>query len=107
VKRGLLGSTFVLCGLRYGRNQIEELYKNMALTLEDSTTYQLILERGIAKGAIQEAQSLILRQGTKRFGPPTPEVEAAMRATADHARLERLADRVIDATSWADLLATP
>jgi hypothetical protein len=103
VKRGLLGSTFVLCGLRYEENQIEEVYKNMALTLEDSTTYQLILGRGLVKGL----QTAILKQGTKRFGSPTPEVDAALRATTDQPRLERLAERVLDATSWADLLATP
>jgi hypothetical protein len=102
VKHGLLGSTFVLCGLRYDRNQIEEVYKNMALTLEDSTTYQLILERGVARGE----QQVILRLGTKRFGPPAPEVEATIRATTDPQRLERLTERVLDATSWAELLAT-
>ena len=83
----------------------------MSLTLEDSTTYQYILEKGIAQGIAQgraqEAQSLIMRQGTKRFGAPTPEVEAAIRATTDQPRFERLAERVLDATSWADLLATP
>lgn len=63
-----------------------EVYQNMSLTLEDSTTYQLILERGEAKGIAkgkaeglaegvsvgrnEEAQTLVLRLGTKRFGPP-------------------------------------
>ncbi|MDB5313574.1 MAG: hypothetical protein JWO38_7776 [Gemmataceae bacterium] len=63
----LLGSTFVLCGLRYDRVRLENLYRTLSMTLEDSTTYQLILERGIAqgitKGIAQEAQAMLLRLG--------------------------------------------
>jgi Domain of unknown function (DUF4351) len=87
----------------------------MSLTLEDSTTYQLILERGIAQGIplgvaqgrTEEAQATILRLGAKRFGPPQPDLEAAVRTIADRERLERITDRVFEATTWADLLSTP
>jgi hypothetical protein len=75
----------------------------MAFSLEDSTTYQLILERGIAKGM----QSTILKQGAKRLGVPSPDVEATVRSITDPMRLERLAERVLDAANWAELLATP
>jgi hypothetical protein len=37
LEKVLLGSTFVLCGLRYREEQIAELYQTMNLTLEDST----------------------------------------------------------------------
>ena len=81
VIRSLLGSTFVLCGLRYSRGQVEDLYRNLSMTLEDSTTYQLILERGLSQGETREARAMILRLGAIRFGPPTPEVEAALPVT--------------------------
>ncbi len=94
----------------------------MSLTLENSTTYQLILEKGIAqgipvgvkqgitqgisRGRTEEAQAMILRLGAKRFGPASADTDAAVRAITDHERLERIAERVLDATDWANLLAT-
>jgi len=73
------------------------------MTLEDSTTYQLILNRGV----IAEAQRVLLIQGRKRFGAPSPATEAALQAITDRDHLERLAERILDATGWDDLLATP
>ena len=111
VERGLLGSTFVLCGLRYQPAQIEALYRNLSMTLEDSTTYQLIFGKGEARGEVRgraaEAQSLVLLLGGQRFGTAAPPVEAAVRAVSDPARLERMAARLLGATDWNDLLATP
>jgi hypothetical protein len=72
------------------------------MTLEDSDTYQLILERGIAKGH----QGMVLRLGAKRFGVAPSAVEAAVRGVTDRDRLERMADRIFDATGWDDLLTT-
>jgi hypothetical protein len=85
------------------------------MTLEDSTTYQLILSRGEAKGAargmtlgqLANAQSMIMRLGAKRFGKAAESVEARIRNNTDHTHLERIADRLLDAANWDDLLATP
>jgi hypothetical protein len=114
VERSLLGSTFVLCGLRYPPAQIESLYRNLSMTLEDSTTYQMILNKGIkqgealgeTRGRAEEAQSLVLLLGGQRFGPAAPAVEAAVRAITDRQRLERMAARLLAAADWNDLLAT-
>jgi hypothetical protein len=103
VERSLLGSTFVLCGLRYEPSQIEALYRNLSMTLEDSTTYQLILGRG----RVAEAQNLVLSLGAKRFGSAPAGVEAALQAIIDLGRLERIHNRLFDATDWNDLLSTP
>lgn len=46
----VLGSTFVLCGLRYEQEQLQRLFERFSMTLEDSTTYQWILNQGLAKG---------------------------------------------------------
>ena len=103
MERGLLGSTFVLCGLRYTPGQIENLYRDLSMTLEESTTYQLILN----KGAARASQSHILSLGTQRFGAPEAATEAAVRGITDSERLERIVARLLTATDWNDLLATP
>ena len=82
------------------------------MLMRESTTYQAILEegedRGRAKGVqigLAEGQrTMLLRLGINRFGPPSPEVAAAMRNITDESRLEQLADRILDARNWEDLL---
>ena len=88
------------------------------MILEESSTYQWILEKGLVKGEAigkekgevkgeaNEARKLVLRLGTKRFGPPSPAVGAALQAATDRERLERLAERTLDAVDWDDLIAT-
>jgi hypothetical protein len=106
VEHGLLGSTFVLCGLRYDSVRVEALYRDLGMTLEDSTTYQLILNKGLAQGALTEAQRLVLLFGAKRFGPAPGATESALRSIADRDRLERMIERTQEATGWDDVLAT-
>lgn len=62
------------------------------------------LELGEERWRASEARSLILRLGTKRLGTAAAEVSAALEA-ADLARLEVLADRLLEVESWAELLA--
>lgn len=115
-------NTFVLGGLRYDETRLTDLYRSLSMTLEDSTTYQWIVRKGLQQGLQQgrqegrqqgrqegrssEAQDLLLRQGTKRFGAE-PTAEPRLRAITDLDRLGRIADRILDATGWDDLLATP
>jgi len=83
------------------------------MTLEDSTTYQWIFQQGEARGEargesqgrIQEARSLLLLQARRRFGQQ-PAAEASLQQVADSDRLRRMAERIFDAVSWDDLLAT-
>ena len=98
--KSILGSSYVLCGLRYERARIAEMYRRLSMLMEDSTTYQEIME----KGQFQAYRKLILRQGTKRFGSPAPTVTASLGQITDLNRLEQLAERMLDATSWDDLL---
>jgi hypothetical protein len=64
-------------------------------------------KRGIAIGEIRQTQQLIVRLGVKRFGPPLTDIEATVQAIQDRARLEQIADRIDEASDWADLVATP
>lgn len=101
----LYGSTFVLCGMRHQPAHIAEIYRSLSMTLEDSTTYQWILEKGVAQGRSQEARRLLLAQGRRKFGF-VQQAETILQAIDDSERLERMADRIFDASNWDDLLAT-
>ena len=86
------------------------------MLMEDSTTYQYILEKGetigiakgesigIAKGITQGERNLLMKLGGKRFGAPSEAIVAALRSISDPVRLERLSERILDAVSWDDLL---
>ena len=119
--KSLLGSSYVLCGLRYDMARVAEMYRRLSMLMEDSTTYQGILEEGVAKGMAkglsqglsqgltegmnQGLRSTILRIGTKRFGSPAEPISLELQRIDDATRLEMLADRILDAGSWDDLLA--
>lgn len=121
--KSLLGSSFVLCGLRYQQPRIVDLFRRVAMLMEESTTYQWILDKGrdqglsqglseglsqgLSRGRRDEARSTVVRLGTKRFGAPPESAVAALQRIDDLAELERLTDRVLDAVNWEDLLKGP
>jgi hypothetical protein len=74
--------------------------------MEESSTYQYIVAKGVAKGALMEAKKIILLQGRKRFGPPDVELAAAIGAITDLERLEELGQQLLHVSSWQELLAT-
>ena len=61
-------------------------------------------EEGIEKGIEKGIQKTILRQGTRRFGPPSNEIEGRIRALHDETSLEELSERILDVKSWDELL---
>jgi predicted transposase YdaD len=93
--------------------------------MKESATYQEILREGkaagraegraegkaegklegIRKGRIEEAKRLLVRQGQKRFGPPTSSVKAKVESVVNLAKLEKLADKILDVQSWDELIA--
>lgn len=112
VTKSLLGSSYVLCGLRYEYERVAEMYRRLSMLMEESTTYQAILskgreegrEEGRESGRLQSLRNVLIRQGTKRFGAPSAEVATTIEGITDLPRLERLAERILDATGWDDLL---
>jgi len=71
--------------------------------MEESTTYQAILE----EGALRALRKALLRLGHKRFqGTPTA-VKKAVAAITDPERLDELTLRLLDAASWEELLGLP
>jgi predicted transposase YdaD len=105
----------VLCGLRYDAEQVAALYRSLSMTLEDSSVYQMALGKGVTQGlaqglvqgSLRGTKDTIVRVGAKRFGPPSEAVQAAIDAITDAVDLGRIADRLLDATGWDDLIATP
>jgi len=99
-------------GLRFSPQFAQQVLQGVR-QMRESSTYQFILDEGRAEGRAEgeargrsdEARRLILRQGTKRFGAPDAATEAALAAVDTVERLEQLAERLLEAESWAELLA--
>ena len=106
----LLTAAFILLGLRFAKPLAERLFQGVR-AMEESVTYQAIIEKGIekgeARGRVEEARRLLLRQGRIRFGPPDEATQAAVAAIADVERLERWGERLVQVTTWQELLDTP
>jgi flagellar biosynthesis/type III secretory pathway protein FliH len=62
------------------------------------------IERGMAQGRTLEAQSTLVRLGSKRFGAPDSSVAQRIEAAA-LTELESMIDRLLEAQSWQDVLA--
>jgi hypothetical protein len=71
--------------------------------MDDSDTYLMILEEGEAKGF----RRITLALGEDCFGPPDESVKTSLNDITDLGRLERIALRTHEASSWQDLLDTP
>ncbi|WP_020471228.1 RpnC/YadD family protein [Zavarzinella formosa] len=103
--KALIGSSFVLCGLRYNQDRIADTYRRMVMLMEDSTTYQWILEKGVNQGISLGQKNMLLRLGAKRFGQPSPSIASTLNAITDSVRFERLGERILDVNTWEELLA--
>ena len=53
---------------------------------------------------MRELREYILKLGTKRFGDPTIEIRGALSGMKDIAQLDSLMDRLLDVSSWAELM---
>jgi hypothetical protein len=73
--------------------------------LKDSSFYPVLLKEGKEIGHIEQATKIIIRLGRIRFGRLPRATRAALEAINDLNRLEKLAVRMLTATSWDDLLA--
>ncbi len=63
------------------------------------------MAQGIVEGRIEEVREIVLHQGRKKFGPPGQEIEAEINALNNLERLHELVDRILDVSTWDDLLA--
>ncbi|MCI0701610.1 MAG: DUF4351 domain-containing protein [Planctomycetia bacterium] len=113
----LWAASYVLMGLRFKEALIDNVLSGV-MQMEESVTYQAILRRGMQDGiqqgiqqgtqhgAILEATKMLLRQGAKKFGvPANAEHEAKLHAIKDLPRLEALSEKLLDVSTWDELLA--
>ena len=103
-------ATYVLMGLRYDRALAGELLKGVR-AMEESVTYQAIIEKGMAKGKaegqVEEARRILLTLGTDALGAPDAATQAALAGLSDREQLEALIRRVAKVKTWPELLGKP
>jgi hypothetical protein len=108
LKQTLWAATEILLGLYHPDERVQELMREITTMilgiqgLEESSVYQRIL----AKGRAEEAREILIRHGTKKFGPPNEQFKAQIAALTDLDRLHDLVDRVLDVASWDELVAS-
>ena len=101
-------ATYWLLGLRLPAGRAGRLSQGVRAMLESSTYRATLAEgeaRGRAEGRAEEAGRILLRLGSRRFGPPGEGTAAALEGLGDVERIEQLAERVLEAASWEKLLA--
>lgn len=100
-------ATYLLMGLRYPPDLVQQLLQGV-INMKESSTYQVILEEGKAEGTIEgrstEARSLILRIGSKRYGEADERVKSQIDSIESLEVLEQLADRLLEVETWEELL---
>jgi predicted transposase YdaD len=110
----LLTAAYILSGLRVNRAAARKVFRGVR-AMRDSDTYMAILEegeekglkKGLKQGQVKEAKNWLLSLGKMRFGDPNKATIAQLSAVTDLKRLHRIRARMMEATSWQDLLATP
>ena len=73
--------------------------------MEESSGYQIILERGEAKGEVRAHYDLLLDLGRLKFGEPETDQHATIQGIKDLDRLTEVSLRIISAASWDEFLA--
>lgn len=106
VQRRMGAAAGLLMGLRFDEAFSAALLQGV-LQIEESSVYQMILRRGRTEGQADEARRMIVLIGEEHLGAVPPEVQAALDAIPDVARLEALAKRLKTVATWQDLLAGP
>lgn len=120
----LLMAAWVLIGMRVPRAKLKLLQEALTMIdLRDSSTYQVIVEEGMAKGLAkglaegkaegkadgkaEGLRTMLLQIGERRLGVLAPAVQKSLYAIDDIARLHRMGERVLDVATWQELLDTP
>jgi hypothetical protein len=62
------------------------------------------IAEGKAEGFVEATQSLILRLGSKKFESPSTAITSKIMAIKDFERLTNMSEKMLDATSWKNLL---
>jgi hypothetical protein len=77
---------------------VVQLFQGVS-SMRESATYRLIVA--------EEAKKILMLLGRKRFGPPNVRMSAALERIKGLDRLEHLTERLLEVSSWEELLAEP
>ena len=99
-------ATYLLMGLRFSDELIAELLRGVR-DMKESTTYQAILREGRAEGRIEGERRLLLKVGRQRFGEPDAETLASIESLSSLEEIDGLANQLMVASSWGELLNRP
>ena len=121
-------ATTILLSLRYRKEQIEEIVQEISAMslgirgIEESWLYQEYQEyfqkgraegmaegkaEGKAEGRRDGTREDLLRLGRKKFGAASDAVSTEIMAIDDPDRLAALLERILDVSTWEELLAAP
>jgi hypothetical protein len=98
LQKTVWAATYFLMGLRYDKKHTAQLLEGVR-GMRESVTFVATLA--------EEARKMLLRIGRKRFGPASAETVAALEAIEDPENLEALGERLLDVSSWTELLRKP
>lgn len=102
----LLTATFVLTGLRLDRSKVRALFQGVR-AMRESDTYQAIPDEGREEGRAEGAQRILLHQACKKLGEPDETSRRTLLGITDLNRLDRLSERLLEVSTWQELLQTP
>jgi predicted transposase YdaD len=99
--------------------QVDEMVRGISTMIsgirgiEESSVYQDIFAKGKADGLvdgraagrIEEARQAVLQVGRKKLGQPDEEVRKRIAAIDNVDRLNALLERILDVSSWDELLS--
>jgi hypothetical protein len=115
LKTTLWAATEILLGLYHSEARVKELTEEVTTMvlgiqgIEESSVYQGIFAKGEVKGEaegeVKATRNILLRQGRRKWGEPDEAVLARIAAIGDLGRLNFLSDRILDDTTWDELLA--
>ncbi|AMV23471.1 hypothetical protein VT84_03615 [Gemmata sp. SH-PL17] len=95
----LLTASYILCAMHIAPEFARGIF-NKVIAMQESGTYQLILE----EGAVKHMRELILRQGSTKLGAPTEKQKNKLATIEDLDRLDRIVMKVLSAKDWDALL---
>jgi predicted transposase YdaD len=94
-------STYILMGLRHTEGVAAQLLRGVR-DMKESSTYRAIL----AEGRLEGKREALLQMGRTRFGPPDRTGRAAIESVGSIRKLDRLLARLLEVSSWDELLAS-
>lgn len=87
--------------MRVEKESLAAIYEGVRI-MHESTAFDMILDEGELCGEIK----VLIRLGTRKFGAPDAQTASLLQTIKDVDRLDRIADAMLTANSWQELLAT-